>query len=426
MLDIGTKITVKAFDIDYQGRGVVSYMDNIIFVPHFLTTEEAVIEITKIKKNYLEGKVIELLSTSKDRVETRNHLFGACDLIHLSSKAQLEWVYSTTKKTLQKVAGLTPFIHDVIYDQREIQYRNKSVFHIMDSQILSFGLFHYLNWHLIKIESFILSDQLTNQIISKLSKAEIHIDSTALKHIMIRTNQNDEALVTLVANKKEFKGLSKVVSHLKEIPQVKGVTLNIKDSTHEILGRNSFLRYGENLITETLSDISLYIDDRSFFQINYQMMKKTYDIIKSHIIKNSTAIDAYSGVGSIGFYIKDSLKKIYMIESNPRNVEMANLTKSNFGLNHIEIILGNTEEKIKDYQADVLIVDPPRSGLSKILVESLLSISFKQIIYLSCDVKTLSRDLKILSESYEVTDVYPLRMFPNTTELETLVILKKR
>jgi 23S rRNA (uracil1939-C5)-methyltransferase len=426
MLSIGTKIRVKAFDLDYQGRGVVSYLDKIIFVPHFLVDEEAIIEITKIKKNFYEGKVIELLSKSLDRVDSHDAMFGACDLIHLSKKAQLNWVAATTKKTIQKVSGLTPKIHDVVYDTKDTHYRNKSVFHIMDYSILSFGLFHVSNQKLIQTKSFILSDQLTNHIILTLTNANITIDPKVFKHLIVRTNQKNEALVTIVADKKEFKGFVKVLAVLKTIHEIKGITLNIQDNDYEILGSDSTVRYGENLIVETLGDINLYIDDRSFFQINYAMMIKTYALILSHILYQTSAIDAYSGVGSIGFYLKDHFKTIYMIESNVRNVEMANLTKKNFLINHVEIILGKAEEKIKDYPADVLIVDPPRSGLSSLLIDSILSNEFKQIIYLSCDVKTLSRDLKILSSAFKITDVYPLRMFPNTTELETLVILKNK
>lgn len=426
MLDLGTQIKVKAFDIDYQGRGVASYNDHIIFVPHFLIDEEAIIEITKVKKNYYEGKIKELFIKSDDRVESDYSIFGACDLIHFSEDAQDKWVYDITKKSIFKIASIDINPNTIIMGNKNINYRNKSVFHVMKNEYLKFGLFHHSNQFLIEIDSFILSDPLANKIIKSLISSNIKVDFHTFLHLSIRTNHLNQALVTIISKKESFKGLNEVLNTLKKMREVIGVTLNIKENTFEILGKKSKLLYGENVIVEPLGDIEIMIDDRSFYQVNSMVMEKTYDLVKKQIKENATVIDAYSGVGSIGFYLRDIASKIFMIESNPRNVEMAKLTKEKYQIDHIEIVFGKSEDLISQYQADILIVDPPRSGLLESLVHTIINQSFDQIFYLSCDVKTLARDLKLLSKGYVIQSITPIRMFPNTTELETLAVLEKK
>ena len=425
MLEIGQEINVTAFDIDYQGYGVVSFDDTIIFVPHLLVLESAVIKITKIKKNHAMGEVVQLLTTSKDRVTSIYSQFGACDLIHMSHEKQLEFVTNITKKTLQKIASIDVKIHDVVHDNNTTHYRNKSVFHVLDEDTLTCFLYGDKDHKPIIVSSFILSSQEANHVIKSLTKNKISIEKNILKHIVIRSNPKGQILVTLVAVKSNFKGLDDIINILKNDINIIGITLNIKDKHYEILGSKSITLYGENLIVEPLGDIDIFLNDKSFFQVNHSMMIKTYDIIKSHILKNTSTIDAYSGVGSIGFYLKDVSHQITMIESNIDSCEMANKTKEKYHLDHIHIIHGKTEEKIKEFQADVLIVDPPRSGLYPSFVEHMIESKYQQIFYLSCDIKTLARDLKLLKDVYHITDIYPIRMFPNTTELETLVILKK-
>jgi 23S rRNA (uracil1939-C5)-methyltransferase len=426
MLTVGDIIIGKAIDVDYEGQGVVKHEGYVLFVKDLLLDEEAKIKITQIKKSFGQGVVLDIIKKSEHRFTHPQTILGACNLLHMDPQEQLNWQRKTTIETFKKIMHETIDVEETITDGKDMHYRNKSVFHVMDKPYLSLGLYHAKEMKLIEISHFVLADEKTNEILYLLNFQKVIIDSKVLKHIVIRTNPKKEALITLVATKTKFTGLDKLIQLLQKIDQVKGITLNISLSDNEILGDKSYTLFGENLLTEPIGDKDIYINDRSFFQINLNVIETVYDIIKKNILINQVVIDAYSGVGSIGYYIVEKTKKLIMIESNQDAVDMAKLTREKYQLNNVEMILGRAENLIKEHQADVLIIDPPRNGLMPELLETLKQETFKQIFYLSCDAKTLARDLNTLRDIYHIEKVYPIRMFYHTTSLETLVILRKK
>ncbi|TNF08898.1 MAG: 23S rRNA (uracil(1939)-C(5))-methyltransferase RlmD [Bacillota bacterium] len=426
MLTVGDIIIGKAIDVDYEGQGVIKHEGYVIFVKGLLLHEEAKIKITHIKKNFGQGVFLELITQSKDRFIHPQTILGSCNLLHMDKHEQLFWQHKITQETLKKIMHEDIIVESTITDGKDMHYRNKSVFHVMDKPYLSLGLYHYHDMKLVEVSQFILADEKTNEILNYLNFNKVIIDPKTLKHVVIRTNPKGEALITLVAKSSKFTGLEKLIQHLIKLKNIKGITLNISTSDNEILGDKSYTLYGENLLSEPIGDKHIFINDRSFFQINLPVISKVYDIIKKHIRKDSIVIDAYSGVGSIGYYVIDKLKKLILIESNKDSISMAKLTQETYQLNNVEIVQGRAEHLVKDYQADVLIVDPPRNGLMPELLDILNKTLFKQIFYLSCDAKTLARDLNTLKEVYHIDKVYPIRMFYHTTSLETLVILSKK
>lgn len=425
MLTVGEIFISKAIDLDYQGQGIVKHQGCVVFVPGLLEQEEAKIEIVQLKKKYRQGKILELLKASPFRVDHPSHILGSCNLIHLNTNQQLLWQQRITRETLKKIMNQDFEIHDTITDGKDKYYRNKSVFHVMDSPNLSLGLYHRSNRKLVPIEQFVLSDEKTNEVLQHLFLNPVQINPRVFKHMVFRTNQKQEILITLVAIKELFLGRNELIDELKKIENVVGITLNINTDLNRILGERSITLYGENLITERLNDIDMNISDQSFFQINLPVIKKAYDIIDSEIKNDGTVVEAYSGVGSIGFYLAKKAKKITMIESNEHSVQMANQIKEKYRFEHIDIYNEKAEKVIHLFDADYLIVDPPRNGLMPEFITEVLKHEYQKIFYLSCDVKTLARDLSLLIKEYNIKDIYPIRMFYHTTSLETLVVLYK-
>ena len=425
MLTVGDMIHAKVVDLDFNGQGVIKHEGYVIFVKGLLKDEEARIKITQIKKNFGQAISLEIIKKSIDRVTHPQSLLGSCDLLHMHKDMQLTWQQEITKNTLSKIMNKDIHVDPTITDFKDMNYRNKSVFHVMNKPYLSLGLYHKDEHRLIEVTSFVLSDSKTNEILNHLNHNKIIVDYKILNHIVIRTNSKQEALVTLVATKKQFTGLDHIVTQLLKLKNIKGITLNISNDKIHILGDYSYNLYGENILVEPLNGVDVYINDRSFFQVNLPVAKMMYQLISDHIKPNSTVIDAYSGVGSIGYYLIRKLSKLTLIESNKEAVTLANMTKSTYDLTHVDVINGYAEEHIQTLDADVLIVDPPRNGLMPAFLSAIANASFDQIIYLSCDAKTLARDLNEITKSYEIQKVYPIRMFYHTTSLETLVILKK-
>ncbi len=426
MLTVGNKIVATAVDLDYLGQGVVKHEGYVVFVPHFLTGETAEIKIIKVKNQYAEGKIEQRLTSSNDRISHPDEIYGGADLLHLSDDAQCDWQKRITQETLKKIGGLDIEIEETITDFNSTHYRNKSVFHVMDSPMLKLGLYAADNSKLIQAKTYVLSDETTNQIISYLFDHPVIIDYKSFSHLVIRTNPEGKALVAIVTSKPLFKGQNDLVERLKTFKNIIGITLNIRDNPRHIMGPHSIVLYGENLITEPLGKMNVFLSDRSFFQVNLPVSMIVYDLIKRHIPKGKTIIDAYSGIGSIGFHLSDQAKQVIMIESNPESVLMANRIKDSYQFSHVEIICDQTENVMKRLSADVIITDPPRNGLMPEMVDEIIKSTAQQLFYVSCDVKTLARDLKMLGDQYEILKVYPVRMFPKTTEMETLAILKRR
>jgi 23S rRNA (uracil1939-C5)-methyltransferase len=426
MLTVGSTFQGKAIDVDYLGQGIVKHEELVIFVKGLLEGETALIEIKTLKKRFAEGFVVDLIEASNMRKEGVENTLGSMDLYHMKDDAQLLWQKKLTQNTLSKVGGLDVEVEDIITDRHFTNYRNKSVFHVMFKNQLTLGLYHEDGRGLIPFQSFLLTDEITNLIIKHIQQKRINIDPSILKGISIRTNQKKEALVTLIATKTTFKGLTQLVQAFKMMPPVIGVTLNIKDEKRKILGSTSHVLFGSEVIEQHIGNLSFPVTDQSFFQINVPVATLAYDIIKQNVDPDSAVIDAYSGVGSIGFYLADKVKHVTLIETNEDAIKMANQVKETSHFKHVDVVMGRAEEEVQKHDADVLVVDPPRNGLMPALIQAMLERPFQQVFYLSCDLKTLSRDLGLLKASYDIKKVYPIRMFPQTTECETLVILSQK
>lgn len=426
MLKVGDIIKGTAVDIDFKGQGVVKKDDYVIFVKKMIKGEEAKIKITKLKKSFGQGEITELLVQSDDRVNDNNSKLGSCSLIHLSVAQQLVWQKQITQDTIKKISGNTYDIEETMTNYKDKFYRNKVVFHVIDTPFLTLGLYNNQGDKLIQVNGFVLADKKINEVMKHLGSHKMIINPRVFKHLVFRTNSNSEVLITLVAKKELFLGRDELVNFLKNIDGVVGITVNINDSIKRILGEKSITLFGKNIIVERLDEYDIFINDRSFFQTNLEVIKKAYQIIENEIKSNSIIIDAYSGVGSIGFYLNNKSKRTVMIEANKESAKMAKMTKRKYELDHIEIIDELAEKVIHLIDADYLIVDPPRGGLRAEFIASVLKKEFKKVFYLSCDVKTLTRDLVLLSEEYSIKNIYPIKMFFHTTSLETLVVLEKK
>ncbi len=424
MLTVGTFHDVTAIDLDYDARGVVRIDDSVVYVPYLLPSEKATITITKCSKKFAEGVIVQRHTQSPHRIFHPDEHLGGCDTIHMDEKLQSDWMIQMVKRTLYKGAHLDVIPEAIVTDGKRTHYRNKSVFHVLFTSPLSFGLYQKNPIKLVQVSEFVLSDEPTLWVLEALIKARLFVENNSIRTMVIRTNPDGKALVTFVVNKAEFKGQSEVLTCLETLDFVTGVTFNLNPYSNTILSQSSITMMGENRLKMPLNRGYVWIDDRSFFQVNLGVAKKVYALIDSYIEKNDIVIDAFSGVGSIGFNFLGKAKEIIMIESNPASYQMALKTQHDLGAKSVKIINQPAEKAMIGLKGNVVILDPPRNGLMPELTEHLLKNPYPCLIYLSCDLKTLARDLNRLKEIYTIEKVYPVLMFPNTSETETLVIMK--
>lgn len=403
------KLTIK--ELDYKGDGVSFYNELPVFIKGALPLEEVLVKIISSKKNYYIGELLEVITKSKDRV-TNLITLGSLNMSHLSFNEQLKWQTEITKNTFKKVFKKELLYGEIITDNNNFNYRNKVVFHVLEKETLTLGLYSYKGQQLIKTNDFILANNLANKVVKSLNEANLKIDYQSLKHLLIKNNSKGELLVTLVSYKKRFKGLDEILSVLLLNEDIKGITLNIKEDDVNILGSKTVNLYGSETIYEGL----LPITSNSFYQVNFGVFELVIEVIKNYVI-GSNIIDAYGGIGTISF-LTTSKESVTLIDNNYENIRLAKQVKrTNF-----KAILGNAENLIGELNSDTLIVDPPRSGLGEQFTNSLNNKKLKRLIYLSCNLQTLVRDLKLLT-NYEIIKIYPIKMFPETNSFETLVIL---
>lgn len=417
MIELNKEYQVKINDLDYKGDGITKIGETFIYVSGLLKDEEAIIKINKIGKGYAVGSLIKIIKESKNRISQTSDL-GSLSLSHLSFNEQLNWQSNITKQTLEKVLNKEINVLSPITDNNEYNYRNKVVFHVLNKSALTLGLFSNNNKKLSVINDFILSNKNVNEIIKAINNANIPIETNVLNNFVFRNNSNNEILVTIASKKKSFKGLQAIIELLQQFNNVIGLTINIKVFKEKILSDKSYLIYGENLLNEG----NLLLNDQSFMQVNYGVMNLTYKTIKEHIIGNNI-VDTYAGIGSIGYSVYEEDINLTIIENTLANIKLAEQIKENNNYKNVEIIHANAEDVIKDFNANTVIIDPPRKGVMKSLIDEISNNKIERVIYLSCDMQTLARDLKIFSDNYEIDYVYPVKMFPQTNSFETLVIM---
>lgn len=422
-LTIGETLEVTAHETDMFGQGVARVDDFVIFVKGLIKDEKALVTIKSVKKHFAEATIKKLLITTSDRRSVASKL-GALDLYHMRDDAQVLWQTQITENHFKRKLGYDKPITETIHSTNTLNYRNKVVYHVLETPLLTLGMYEADPIQLKEVHTFILNSHAIQRCVAKLQQQTIEVDSSILKHIVFRSNEKEQVLVTLVAKEKSFKGLDVIIEKMKTFKEVIGLTLNIKPSDQIILGHESYLLFGKNQISFDLGKLKLSLSDQSFMQVNTEVMLKTYERIRKEI-DNDYVIDCYSGIGSIGFYIGDKARKVLMIDNNLANVEAARENIKRHSGN-FEVIHATAESILPKLTGDVLIIDPPRAGLHKSLLSALKQKAFKKLIYLSCELSTLTRDIDALQETYGINEVIPVRMFPQTTSIETLVILENK
>lgn len=422
---MNSKFIGKCIDLNEYGQGVVVYENNTIIVDNLLIDEEAEIIITKKTHKYYLGRVYKYLKLSKHRINNNcNPKCGGCNLLHMNYSIQID-----LKNKLIKELFKNYNISRIIEADTNYYYRNKVIYALKygDNNIY-FGLYEENTHQIIETKKCLVNNKLSNLIIQKIKEYLLKNNIKSVRYILMRFNSSNECLLGLITNN-ELVNEDELINLLKD--NVTSIVINYNDfTTNKILGESNKIIYGNNIIKEKIDNYYFNISLNSFFQINYYQMLKLYKLIKdSNLLnKNDTLLDAYSGTSTIGIYLSDKVKKVISVESNKASYLNA---LDNVKLNQVDNVSCINEDcseymKESNEVFDVVVMDPPRSGCSKIFLDTIINKKINKLIYVSCNPKTLKRDLDILKEYYEVLNVQPVDMFPNTLHIETITLLKRK
>ena len=420
-------IMLTALDLDYQGQGVCRYQDKVVFVRGMLKGETGLVRILKDKKSYFIGQLANLKTISVLRVNVDNpDDLHYAPLLHLNTNAQLEWQQKITEDTFKKIAKMDVQVDPIIYDKRDFGYRNKITVHVQKVDRLRLGVFAPSSNRLYPLNQMVLASDAIQKALNKLNEIfeMIPLQDDVLKHITIRNHQQKVMLI-FSTTQKVWSEKNAILHHL-NLPYITSIYQNILDNDFENLGKESILLSGEPTLEVTFGGLRFPIEPSAFFQVNLPVALKMYEKVKS-LIQGKIVIDAYAGMASIGQFIASDVDKVYAIESNHDAVKSAIQSIKDNNIRNIEVIENDVELAIEQYLgvADTIVFDPPRSGLDDVTKALLLDKPVNEIIYVSCDLKTLVRDINTLKTRYKVTSVTPVKMFFHTVETETIVRLEK-
>ena len=446
------------FDIisqGYEGEGIAK-IDNKypIFIEGALKGEKVKVRIVKVNKNFAYGKLMEVLEASEERVNPPCAIYkrcGGCKLQHASYKAQLDFKWDRVKDCVSKIGKLDPSI--VKYPlgmENPWRYRNKVQLPIgLINGEVKIGFFAPRSHDIIDMESCLIQDEigdkvvkLTREWIEKFNIRPYNVDGEydekgIVRHIMIRRGfTTNEVMVVLVTNGEKLPHKEEFVDLMvKNIPGIKSIIQNINSKkTNVILGLESKTLWGEDTISDYIGDFRFNISPLSFFQVNPTQTEVLYGkaLEYANLTGNEEVFDAYCGTGTITLFLSQKAKKVYGVEIIPQAIDNAWINAKENKVENVEFFVGESEVVIPDLinkgvKADVVVVDPPRKGCDKKLLDSITNIDAKKIVYVSCDPSTLGRDLQVLEENgYKTLEVQPVDMFPNTSHVENVAKLIKK
>lgn len=401
-MEILQKNTVDSYKIeslDHQGRGITYSNGKVIFVENALPTEEVLIKVLEDKKKYSNAIVTKYNSYSKERIDVECPYYdicGGCNISHLNYENQLKFKEDKLKNILLKYSNLN-VSPKVIKSDNEFYYRNKISLKINDNK---WGYYKENTHNHIEINHCMISKESINKILK--SKNLFNIKNG---EITIRSNYNDEILINIETDSKYEIDINK----LKKDNKIAGIIAN-----DEVI-------YNQDFFFEKIDEYLFKVNYKSFFQVNFNILDKVFELIKQKEYQN--IIDLYCGVGTLGIPIKK--EKLYGIEITPSINDAVYNCRLNKQKNN-SYILGDSS-KIKEIEDDIdlIVVDPPRKGIDNKTLDHIIAKKASNIIYMSCDPITLSRDLNMLKEHYEIKNVYLFDMFPQTYHIETVIFMER-
>lgn len=404
------KVLITRFD--HQGRGIGKIGDKIVFVPFAIPEDEVQIKITKNKKNFYEGSIINYVKKSEKHTHQLCPYYkecGGCDLRHIGYDEQLKFKENKVKDIIKKFVKDDVLINSILGCDDYDFYRNKLTLKV--NKKLGFNK---KNTHdIININECLIADKKINKLIKIVNELNLE----CIESVVIRCSRFTPLQMVVFYVKKGYK-FNENLEKLKECVDTIVVIQNNKE----------YIVSGKGNIIERLNNLSFKISPTSFFQVNSLQTLKLYNLVleKCQLSGKEIVYDLYAGTGTIGLFLSHECKKIISIEINKEAVKDA---LENIKINNIKNVVtfsGDVSEliKLQTEKPNIIVVDPPRSGLDKITIENIIRLNPNKIIYVSCDPITLARDLNLLKEKYDIKEITPVDMFPNTYHVECVCVLK--
>ncbi len=447
-----------------EGKAIAKVNDIVVFVPHVVPGDVVDLQVTKKKSHFMEARAVHFHKYSDDRTEPVCEHFGVCGGCKwqmLPYEIQLQFKQQQTVEQLTRIGKVDlPEVSPILGGKETEFYRNKLEFTFSNKRWRTyeemnegkvFDTMNAVGFHIpgqfdkvLDINKCWLMDDVCNQIRNEIKLYAIEHSLTFfdlraqegfLRTMMVRTTSTGELMLIVVFFYEDEELRNGLLKHIDEkFPQITSLLYVINSKANDtITDREVFVFKGADCIYEEMEVLKFKIGPKSFFQTNsdqaYQLYKVTRDFVG--LTGNETVYDLYTGTGTIALFVAEKCKEVIGIEYVPEAIEDAKVNAELNGIENTKFFAGDmkdifTEEFFTEHgKPDVIITDPPRTGMHNDVIDAILKADPKKIVYVSCNPATQARDVSLLALNYKITRFQPVDMFPHTHHVENVLLLEK-
>ncbi|MBS7531700.1 23S rRNA (uracil(1939)-C(5))-methyltransferase RlmD [Hazenella sp. IB182353] len=445
----GEVVPIRIRSLGINGEGVGFIQKQVVFVDGAIPGEELLVRISEVNRKFAKAKTLKLKKKSAYRIEPACSVYttcGGCQLQHIDKRMQARLKREQIEEAFNRYTGLEELpLEKTIRMSEPWGYRNKAQLPLVkDKHRVRMGIYAPQSHDLVEIDDCMVQHPVLNHVLEEARKIVEQLKIPiydekkhrgALRYLVARISfATEEVQFTFVSRVAKLEQEEALIHAMRtQLPQVKSIYLNHNpDETSLVMGENNRILWGEEKLTEKLGDLTYRLSPRAFFQLNPLQTKRLYEEI-SHVAAltgKETVVDAYCGVGTIGLWLAKEAKQVIgmdtvseAITDAKENATLNDITNATFHAGKAETLL---PQWVKDgLQPDLVIADPPRTGLAQEFLDTLVQLKLPRFIYVSCNPSTLAKDSKYLLEAgFEVKRIVPLDMFPQTAHVECVALIE--
>ncbi|GHA04362.1 23S rRNA (uracil(1939)-C(5))-methyltransferase RlmD [Oceanisphaera arctica] len=444
MLKPGLLVTVSVHSLTEKGDGIATLEGRPLYIEGALPDEQVEIQLNLVKPNFCQGTLVRVLQPAAARREDfcPYTACGGCQLRVMSDEAQLDLKRRLLLDVLQ-ARGLDCPVADTLGMSEPFHYRNKAQYAVQRGPNVGFYAKH--SHQLVEVDECRVQAPVTTEVVQRIRAwmrscaVPAYNEAThegCIRHIMVRNGiHSGELMVVLVAAEAPSdEALAQLVAELESVTGLASLILNINVAVgNRVLGPENRLLWGKELIVDSLDGLEFAISPLSFYQVNPRQTEVLYReaMRLANLQGNEVVFDLYCGIGTISLFMARHAKQVIGIELVPEAIADARANAELNAIANIEFHQGAAEQLVpqlyaEGVTADVVVVDPPRKGCDAALLATLAEMQPERLVYVSCNPKTLARDLAWLCEhGFKLEQATPVDMFPHTMHVETVALLTR-
>ncbi|WP_107668822.1 23S rRNA (uracil(1939)-C(5))-methyltransferase RlmD [Cyanothece sp. BG0011] len=444
----GNLVELEIIDLSHTGDGVGKLDGKAVFVSDTVTGDRILARLTHVKKQYAYGKLQEIISPSPHRIRPSCIVAdkcGGCQWQHISPEYQLKAKENQVIQALKRIGGFETLpILPILSSPEILGYRNKATYPLKRSTTgtVQAGYYQRHSHQIINLNQCPIQDPRLNRILAEVKQDiqaqgwSIYNETTGtgkLRHLGLRIGKKTgEILLTLVSTSKNLTNFQQQAkTWMQRYSQLVGVSINYNPHRgNKILGEETFNYVGRPYLIETFDNLQFQLSADTFFQVNTEAAEILLKVLLENFsfTGEETLIDAYCGVGTFTLPLAQKVAQVIGIESHKNAIEQAQNNAQINGINNAKFHQGTVEEILPslNISPDIVVLDPPRKGCDRQVIDTLKEIGSSVIIYISCQPSTLARDLEKLCQQgpYTLQWIQPVDFFPQTPHVETITLIR--